>query len=151
MQFSSVFLLGEWALFALLLFCEPSESRLSKTRSKEHGCLYCAISDAAREIWLVSGCHFQLLLDSGALLIEPRLSPIALRLYLHSYPAYSPPPPKPPPTPALSPYTFTCTKRALLSLACVCWLTHTHLNVPSAAISASFISSSGRLECGLRG
>lgn len=60
---------------------------------------------------------------------------------------YSPPPP----THALSPYTFTCTKRALLSLACVCWLTHTHLNVPSASISASFISSSGRLECGLRG
>lgn len=53
-----------------------------------------------------------------------RPSPIALRLYLHSYSAYSPPPPKPPPTPALLPYTFTCTKRALLSLACVCWLTH---------------------------
>lgn len=67
-------------------------------------------------------------------------STITLRLYLHSYSAYSPPPPKPPPTPALSPYTFTCTKRALLPLACACRLTHTHLNVPSASISASFIS-----------
>lgn len=64
------------------------------------------------------------------------------------------PPPKPPPTPALSPYTFTCTKRALLPLACACRLTHTHLNVPSASISASFISivwSTRVRVAGLRG
>lgn len=139
MQFGSVCLFGKWALVALLLFYEPSGSQLSKTRNKEHGRLHCAGSDAARGIWLISGCHFLLLLDSGALLIEPRSSPITLRLYLHSYSAYSPPPPKPPPTPALSPYSFTCTKRALLPLACACRLTHTHLNVPSASLTASFI------------
>lgn len=61
---------------------------------------------------------------------RPRLSP---RLHLHFYPILSPVP------------------SVLLPLACACWLTHTHLNVPSASISASFISSSGRLECGLRG
>lgn len=65
----------------------------------------------------------------------PTLPTVRPRLHLHCHPILSPVP------------------SVLLSLACACWLTHTHLNVPSASISASFISSSGRLDavCGVEG